>query len=75
MAATTSPEHYETVTYWYGLPAASLIKTDELRIGDASSEQQHGYSSPQASAPYEITSRYEWGPDTSNGAELYPAES
>ena len=23
-----SKEHYETVTYWYGLPAASLVKTD-----------------------------------------------
>ncbi len=26
-----STEHYETVTYWYGLPAASLVQTDDLR--------------------------------------------
>ena len=27
-------EHYQTVTYWYGLPAASLVQTDRLIIGD-----------------------------------------
>jgi hypothetical protein len=58
-----STEHYQTVTCWYGLPSASLLKTDELKIGDAASEQAHHYASPQASEPYEITSRYEWGPD------------
>jgi hypothetical protein len=68
-----STEHYETVTYWYGLPAASLIKTDELAVGDAKSETRHRYVSRDASAPYAITSRYEWGPDTLNGAEIYPA--
>ena len=62
-----STEHYETVTYWYGLPGASLVQTDELRVGDAASERSHRYVSPDASAPYEITSRYEWGPDTLNG--------
>ena len=36
-----STEHYETVTYWYGLPAASLIQTDELHVGDEASEQRH----------------------------------
>jgi hypothetical protein len=68
-----SREHYETVTYWYGLPAASLVKTDELAVGDERSERQHAYRSPEASAPYEITSRYEWGPDTLEGREIYPA--
>ena len=68
-----SKEHYETVAFWYGLPAASLVETDELRIGDESSEQAHQYRSPEASKPYEITSRYEWGPDTVNGQEIYPA--
>jgi len=57
-------EHYKTVAFWYGLPGASLVKTDELKIGDATSERAHGYHSPEASAPYEITSRYEWGVDT-----------
>ncbi|MGH9584356.1 MAG: DUF2961 domain-containing protein [Bryobacteraceae bacterium] len=70
-----STQHYETVTYWYGLPAPSFVKTDELQIGDAASEKKHGYFSPQASAPYAIASRYEWGVDTLNGKEVYPAET
>jgi hypothetical protein len=68
-----STEHYETVTYWYGLPAPSLVKTDELAIGDLESERRHQYLSPDASQPYEITSRYEWGPDTLKGETIYPA--
>ncbi len=70
-----STEHYQTVTYWYGLPAPSLVRTDELVVGDPVSERRHGYTSPDASAPYEITSRYEWGPDTVEGREIYPAET
>jgi len=68
-----STEHYQTVTYWYGAPAPALVKTDELKIGDSRSEAAHAYSSPQASAPYSIISRYEWGMDTIKGHELYPA--
>ncbi len=68
-----STQHYETVTYWYGLPAASLVETDELSIGDEASEKQHRYFSPNASTPYEFNSRYEWGPDTVDGKEIYPA--
>ena len=59
-----STEHYQTVAFWYGAPAPSLIKTDTLKIGDEASEAAHRYVSPQASAPYSITSRYEWGVDT-----------
>lgn len=59
-----SLEHYQTVTYWYGAPAPALIKTDEFKVGDSESERKHQYNSPQASAPYEITSRYEWGVDS-----------
>ena len=70
-----STEHYETVTYWYGLPSASVVQTDMLQIGDTVSEKQHHYSSLQASAPYLITSRYEWGVDTLDGKEIYPAET
>jgi hypothetical protein len=70
-----STEHYETVTYWYGAPSPSLRKTDELRIGDADSEKAHRYHSPNASAPYEITSRYEWGVDHLRGKEVYPAHT
>lgn len=58
-----SSEHYRTVAYWYGAPAASLVKTDELDVGDSASERAHHYSAPDASQPYAITSRYEWGPD------------
>ncbi len=68
-----STEHYETVTFWYGLPRQSLVKTDTLQLGDASSEKAHDYQSPQASPPYEITSRYEWGVDTLGGREIFPA--
>ncbi len=70
-----STEHYETVTYWYGLPAASLIKTDELAVADPRSEARHHYVSPDASRPYTVTSRYEWGPDTLNGRQIYPAST
>jgi hypothetical protein len=70
-----STEHYETVTYWYGAPSASLRKTDELQVGDANSERAHGYYSPQASTPYEITSRYEWGVDQFRSKEIYPAHT
>src|SRR5437870_11176685 len=48
-----SVEHYQTVTYWYGAPAAALVKTDELKVADVESERKHQYVSPQASAPYE----------------------
>lgn len=67
-----STEHYQTVTYWYGAPSASLVKTDELKIGDAQSEKAHAYTSPTASAPYEITSRYEWGIDTLPASQEQP---
>ncbi len=69
-----STEHYETIAYWYGLPSPSLVQTDQLQIGDPASEHDHGYSSPQASLPYKISSRYEWGVDTLNGKVIYPEE-
>ena len=59
-----STEHYQTVTFGYGAPGATLVKTDELKVADASSAAAHNYVSPDASAPYEITSRYEWGVDS-----------
>ena len=62
-----SKEHYRTVTYWYGQPDATFKQTDSLQLGDAASEQQHKYVSPEASAPYPIKSRYELGPDTISG--------
>jgi len=70
-----STEHYETVTYWYGVNRPSLVKTDELKIGHSESERTHRYVSPAASEPYELTSRYEWGVDTLHGREIYPAHT
>jgi hypothetical protein len=70
-----STEHYETLTYWYGSPGATLVKTDTLQLGDPASESAHRYDSPEASAPYEITSRYEWGVDQAAGREVYPART
>jgi hypothetical protein len=69
-----STEHYETIAYWYGLPSPSLIMTDQLQIGDPASEHAHGYSSLQATAPYAISSRYEWGVDTFQGKEIFPEQ-
>jgi hypothetical protein len=70
-----STEHYQTVTYWYGVPSPTLVKTDELQIGDEESEKTHAYYSPGASKPYEITSRYEWGVDHLGEKEIYPAHT
>ncbi len=61
-----SREHYETVTFWYGLPSPSLVLTDTVDIGDTASEEAHAYRSPEASPPRTILSRYEWGPDRMN---------
>ena len=58
-----STEHYSVVSYWYGLPAPSLIKTDEIDIGNLISENRHNYSSNDTSSVYSISSRYELGID------------
>lgn len=65
-----SDEHYETVTYWYGAPGALLVRTDRLQIGAPESERQHGYVSRSASAPYRLTSAYEWGPESPASTDL-----
>lgn len=63
-AVNQSKEHYETVAYWYGLPSATLVRSDELDAGNPVCEQLHNYVSPDASEPERITSRYEWsGPE------------
>jgi hypothetical protein len=69
-----SSEHYETVAYWYGLPSPSLVKTDELAIGNQSNEAVHHYISPEATAPYTIESRYEWGVDSLNKKVIFPTQ-
>ncbi len=58
-----SVQHYEAVTYWYGLPAASLVLTDVLDVGNEKDEKDHDYVSPSGSVVETITSRYEWGID------------
>jgi hypothetical protein len=70
-----SKEHYETVTLWYGRPGATLVRSDSLLVGDVQSETAHGYRSPDASAPYEINSRFEWGVDHVRGSEVFPART
>jgi hypothetical protein len=71
--ANESREHYETVTYWYGMNRPTLRRTDQLQLGDPESEKAHGYVSPTASAPYELASRYEWGVDKFKDRVVYPA--
>jgi hypothetical protein len=58
-----SGEHYESVTYWYGLPAPSLVKTDSVDVGNAISEKSHQYYCSEFSVIDTVTSRYEWGLD------------
>jgi hypothetical protein len=73
-----SEEHYQSVTYWYGLPSPSLVRTDSFKVGDLSDERAHRYVSPEASAPYAIMSRYELGVDHVAGPgsrEVFPAEA
>jgi hypothetical protein len=55
-------------------PSPSLVETDQLQIGDFTAEHAHDYSSPEASPPYTIFSRYEWGIDTVGGKEIFPEE-
>lgn len=83
----SEPEHYEGVVYWYGAPGATLKLTDELNVCHALDAERHNYQSPTAEAPYELTSRYEWGPDTDaasnfvnreeniSARQYFPAES
>ncbi|MGA2408570.1 MAG: hypothetical protein ABSF81_17735 [Bacteroidales bacterium] len=61
--ANLSMEHYETVKYWYGLPAPSLIKTDEIDVGNLVSEKDHNYISPGSSSVESISSSYELSVD------------
>ena len=66
------------MTYWYGIPRPSLVRTDSLKVGDLSDEKAHHYVSPDASAPYALASRYELGVDHVAGlgsAEVFPAEA
>lgn len=52
-------EHYSSVTYWYGLPAASLVPSDSMHMANLASEQTHAYNSPAASLPVSLTSAWD----------------
>jgi len=73
-AENLSNEHYESVTYWYGLPTPSLVKTDSIDIGDIASENNHSYYSPQASEIESISSRYEWDISPPSNTPTYMKE-
>ncbi len=67
-----STEHYESVTFWYGLHQPSLNLTDVLNVGDPDDERRHKYASPTASPVQKLSSRYEWGVDHLDDKEIYP---
>ncbi len=67
-----SPEHYRSVTYWYGRPGACLVPTDAIDVGNEVNERAHRYVSPMATEPASLTSRYELGVDTAGGREVIP---
>jgi hypothetical protein len=70
-----STEHYSGVVYWYGIDCPSLVLTDHFHTCDEKIEiREHEYESPTASAPYALTSRYEWGPDHRGARMHFPAE-
>lgn len=77
-AVNDSSEHYETVTYWYGLNQAGLILTDEFDVGDPADEKLHEYVSPDATISELVSSRYELGldhvaiADGRSKTEIYP---
>jgi len=66
------PEHYRSVTFWYGLNQPCLVLTDTFEVGDEADEQRHHYESPQASPIQTLSSRYEWGVDHLDGKEIFP---
>jgi len=66
-ALNSYPEHYSGVVYWYGIDAPTLIETDRLNVCHPEDMEKHHFSSPTASEPYSLVSRYEWGPDTDIG--------
>ncbi len=70
-----STEHYSGVAYWYGMDSPSLVLTDHFYACDEKIEiPEHQYQSPTALEPYELVSRYEWGPDHYGARMHFPAE-
>jgi hypothetical protein len=75
-----STEDYRTLVYWYGLPGACLVQTDSLHVSDPIDETSHSYVSPRAQGVDVLSSRYEWGVDSTPAPDggttvVYPASS
>jgi hypothetical protein len=62
-AENMSTEHYDTVTYWYGLNRSCLALTDAMDVGDVKDEELHAYRSDGAGERVTLASRFELGPD------------
>jgi len=43
----TSTESYRAAVFWYGTPAQTAVRSEDLRVGDATSRSRHAYRSPQ----------------------------
>ena len=72
-------EHYQTVTYWYGVNKPFLVLTDMFDVGSEADEKFHEYHSPDATPPERVSSRFEWGVDHlpvlggRGSVEIFPA--
>ena len=66
------PEHYRSVTFWYGINQPCLVLTDSFHVGDGDDEARHRYQSPTAADVQTLSSRYEWGVDHLDGKEIFP---
>ncbi len=70
----TSTEHYRTVALLVRaarrLPGAH---GQRFKSATPTDEQAHAYLAPPSSTVETVTSRYEWGVDTLDGQEVYPA--
>ena len=70
-----STEHYAGVVYWYGIDSPALTMTDQFHTCSAKDIESHQYNSPDASDPYELVSRYEWGSDHAGPIMHFPAQA
>ncbi len=74
--ANDSGEHYQTVAYWYGaVRRPRWSQATCSRSATRKARNRTSTASPQASEPYEINSRYEWGVDHLHNKEIYPAHT
>jgi len=67
-------EHYSGVVYWYGIDSPALVVTDSFSVCNRQDIKSHNYRSEPASQPYELESRFEWGPDHRGPKEFFPSQ-